>query len=492
MLKPSRLLVARIERSRSKWQAISFSILAFVLIVAGFVIILPYRQTVLASSGSGVWPTYLEGNTRSGFNQSETTITPSSAPNLKLRWSYSVGGNFYVKSITTQPVEANGLIYWGSWDGNEHATNLNGTQVWQKGIGYTFDAQCNNLVGVASTATVNTLSIGGTSTPVLFVGGGNATFYALNANTGATIWSTPLGSSPDHFIYSSPAFYRGSIYIGLSSFGDCPLVQGQLIKLNATTGTIQHIFNVVPAGCLGGGVWGSPTIDPTDNSVYFATGNAGSCSSGEPYTAALVKVKASDLSSISSWQVPVSEQINDSDFGSTPTLFKATIGGVQHLLVGIANKNGTYYAFDRSFISTGPLWQANIATIGGGCGPDCGDGSISPSAWGGSVLYVAGGQTTIAGVSCKGSLRALSPATGNFLWEHCLNDGPVLGAVSLVRGVAIVGEGTTLAVIAAPNGHTLYTYTDTNNNSYFYGPASVSNGVLYIGNFDGYLYAFGN
>jgi outer membrane protein assembly factor BamB len=485
------MFVARIEHFFPQWKTIALPTLAFVLIVVGIIISFPHGQAALAGSGNGTWPTYLEGNTHSGFNQAETTITVSSAPNLKVHWSYYVGGNFYVKSVTTQPVEANGLIYWGSWDGNEHATNLNGTQVWQKGLGYTFDSQCNNLVGIASTATVKTLTIGGTKTPVLFVGGGSAIFYALNANTGATIWSTPLGSSPDHFIYSSPAFYKGSVYIGLASFGDCPLVQGQLIKLNATTGAIQHIFSVVPTGCLGGGVWGSPTIDPSDNAIYFATGNNGSCSKGEPYATALVKVSASDLSYISSWQVPLSEQINDSDFGSTPTFFNATIGGAQHLLVGVANKNGTYYAFDRASINAGPLWRANIATIGGGCGPDCGDGSISPSAWDGSVLYVAGGQTTIAGVSCQGSLRALSPTTGNFKWEHCLNDGPVLGAVSLVPGVAVVGEGTTLAVIAASDGHTLYSYTDTKNNSHFYGPASISNGVLYTGNVDGYLYAFG-
>ena len=491
MVKTSHLSVERIKRSYPKWKAISFSILAFSLIVAALVIILPHRQAAVASSGGGVWPTYLEGTTHSGFNQTETTITVSSAPNLKIHWRYHVGGNFSVKSITTQPVEANGLIYWGSWDGNEHATNLNGTQVWQKGLGYTFDAHCNNTVGVASTATVQTMSIGGTSTPVLFVGGGNATFYALNANTGATIWSTSLGSSPSHFIYSSPTFYNGSIYIGLSSFGDCPLVQGQLVMLNATTGAIQHIFPVVPAGCLGGGVWGSPTIDSTDNSVYFATGNGGSCSKGEPYTVALVKASASDLSYISSWQVPASQQMSDSDFGSTPTLFNATIGGVQHLLVGVANKNGIYYTLDRSSINSGPVWEATIAKIGGGCGPNCGDGSISPSGWDGSVLYVAGGQTTISGVSCKGSVRALDPATGKFIWEHCLKDGPVLGAVSLVPGVAVVGEGPTLAVMATSDGHTLYTHKDTNNNSHFYGPASISNGVLYIGNFDGYLYAFG-
>src|SRR5579859_5925127 len=336
MLKTSHFSAIDIKAARLKWKVVSFSILIVVLVVTALVIIFPYRLAVLASSGGGAWPTYLIGNTRSGFNPAETVITASSAPHLKLHWSYYVGGSFYVKSITTQPVEANGLIYWGSWDGNEHATNLNGTQVWQKGIGYTFSSQCNNTAGVASTATFKTLNIGGTSTPVLFVGGGNATFYALNASTGATIWSTSLGSSPDHFIYSSPAFYRSSIYIGLSSFGDCPLVQGQLIKLNAATGVIQHIFSVVPSGCLGGGVWGSPTIDPVDNSVYFATGNDGSCSKKELYTIALLKVSASNLSYISSWQVPSSELMSDSDFGSTPTLFSATIGGVQHLLVGVA------------------------------------------------------------------------------------------------------------------------------------------------------------
>lgn len=44
---------------------------------------------------------------------------------------------------------------------------------------------------------------------------------------------------------------------------------------------------------------------------------------------------------------------------------------------------------------------------------------------------------------------------------------------------------------ASSDGHRLYTHADTNNNSHYYGPASISNGVLYIGNFDGYLYAFG-
>lgn len=473
--------------TKGKNIALLGSSLAF--IIAGFIVMIPRSEPAYAAAGD--WSTYLGNNKRSGFNMAETTINVTSAPNLKLHWSYQAGGYISVNSISVQPVEANGLVYWGSWDGIEHATNLNGAQVWQTGLGYTYDQQCNNLVGVASAATVAPLTIGGIVTPVLFVGGGNGNFYALNANTGTIIWNTPLGSQPDHFIWSSPALYRGSIYIGLASFGDCPLVRGELIKLNATTGSIQHIFYVVPKGCIGGGVWGSPTIDSSDNTVYFATGNGDSCSTAEPYAVSLIKVSASTLTYISSWQVPLADQINDSDFGSTPTLFSAVIGGVKHSLVGVVNKNGTYYAFDRASLSNGPVWSAQVATTGGGCGPDCGDGSISPSAWDGSTLYVAGGQTTIGGASCKGSLRALSPATGKFKWEHCLTDGPVLAAVSAVPGVAVVGEGSTFVLVATSNGHTLFSYTDINSNSNFYGAASISNGVLYIGNFDGRLYAFG-
>ena len=93
------------------------------------------------------------------------------------------------------------MIYWGSWDGFEHATSLDGTQVWQRNLGQTVDTNCiPSTAGVASTATVATVLVAGRSTSVVFVGGGNATVYALNALTGAIIWRTELGSSPSHFI----------------------------------------------------------------------------------------------------------------------------------------------------------------------------------------------------------------------------------------------------------------------------------------------------
>jgi hypothetical protein len=157
-------------------------------------------------------------------------------------------------------------------------------------------------------------------------------------------------------------------------------------------------------------------------------------------------------------------------------------------MVGMQNKNGVYYAFDRTSLGSGPVWRTQIAK-GGQC-PDCGQGDISPSAWDGNLLYVAGGNTTLQGASCKGSIQALQPDTGNAVWQDCLQGGPVIGAVTAVPGVLFLGAGTYFMGFSASSGNTLFSYQDTNSGSDFWGPASISNGVAYIGNQDGTLFAF--
>jgi hypothetical protein len=157
-------------------------------------------------------------------------------------------------------------------------------------------------------------------------------------------------------------------------------------------------------------------------------------------------------------------------------------------MVGIQNKNGVYYAFDRSSLSSGPVWKTKIA-VAGEC-PECGQGNISSSSWDGTHLYVAGGTTAINGVKCAGSVQALQPGTGNIAWQNCLQGGPVIGAVTAVPGVVFLGQGPYFVGFDASAGNTLFSYQDTNAGSDFWGPASISNGVAYIGNQDGTLFAF--
>jgi outer membrane protein assembly factor BamB len=462
--------------------AIFILILSSLLIAGSFI---THNPTHAVGSSSD-WTTYLYSPEHTGYNSAETSINPTTAPNVKLLWTATAGG-----IISTQPVIANGMIYWGSWDGIEHAANLNGTQAWATNLGQTpTPSGCGGRThGVLGTATIATVTINGTPTPVLFVGGGSDIFYALNATTGAIIWHTQL-ASPPYEIWGSPDFYNSSVYIATSSWGDCPLVQSQVFKLDASTGAIQNTFNVVPNGCVGASVWGSVTIDTSNGTLYFATGNGGSCSQSETNAEAVVELNASNLSFVGSWQVPPSQQVSDGDFGDTPTIFTTTIGGTLHRLVGVANKNGIYYALDEANISQGPVWQDTIAV--GGSGPEGGQGSISPSAWDGTNLYIAGGNTTIGSQNCQGGLRAVNPATGAFTWQSCLTDGPVLGAVSAVPGVVAVGEGNAIVLLAASDGHTLFKKWDTSStsNKYYGGPA-IANGVVYIGNEDGNFYAYG-
>ena len=434
----------------------------------------------------GDWSTYLLDNEHTGFNEAETTINPTTAPQLKLHWMYHAKD-----AISTQPVVAYGMIFWGSWDGLEHGTDLNGHEVWSVNLGTTSHKQCNPTIGVASTAAVAPVTIDGITTQVVFVGGGNAHFYALNASNGQILWQVALGASPANFLWASPVLYKGSVYVAISSYGDCPLVQGKLFQMDAASGVIQHTFNAVPNGCLGAGIWSTPAIDPSTGDLFLASSASDptSCLHKEIYSFAVVELRASDMTVISYWRIPQSERLADGDFGASPTLFTANIGGVSHALVGVAHKNGIYYALDRAAINKGAVWKFKIAK--GGSSPENGEGSISPSAWDGTTVYIAGGHTEIRETKCKGSLRALNPATGIARWEDCLLDGPVLAAVTAVPGLVIVEEGPVFRVINATTGKTFFSYKDSQAGSDFYGAATIAHGVLYIGNMDGNLYAFG-
>jgi outer membrane protein assembly factor BamB len=446
------------------------------------------KQTTSCAPNNTSWPsTYMGDNSRSNNNSAETIINPSTAASLQLCWE-DIGA--HLAPISAQPILSNGLLYWGSWSGHEHASNpATGNQKpgWSTYIGLTRAPNCYPpKEGVASTPTIATVTINGQPTSVVYVGGGDSNFYALNALNGKIIWHRLLGvGHASSFIWGSPAYYNGAIYIGLSSVGDCPLIQGAIYQLDPVTGKILNTFYTVPNGCIGASVWGSVTIDEQTGMLYFATGNGGPCSQSEPYALSVVELNASDLSYVSSWRVPGLK--GDRDFGSTPTLFLATINGTLHHMLGLINKNGTYYALDRDNIAAGPIWSDQLALPKkqGGDGVD-----ISSSSWDGTTLYAAANITTYNGMNCKSTVSAINPADGSYRWRNCLNTGPQWAPVMTVPGLVIVGSGATLYVFNATNGSTLFSYTAAKPGAYMSSSVTVSNGVLYTGDFHGDLYAF--
>jgi outer membrane protein assembly factor BamB len=424
---------------------------------------------VVASAAADDWLTYLHDPARSSTS-ADTTLSTQNARQLQKVWSFTTGGG-----VAASPAVVGGVVYVGSWDGYEYALNAsNGTMLWKAYLGVAKLSSCNPpAAGVTSSAAV----VNG----VVYVGGGDQYWYALNASTGAVLWKidvgNPNGNTYDgHYNWASPLVYNGFAYIGIASFGDCPLVQGQLLKVNLSTHQVVASWNAVPNGQVGGGVWTSPTLDTATNTVYVTTGTQSQ--SSQTTSAAMVALDSSSLALKGAWQVPVAQQVFDNDWGNTPTLIS---GG----LVAATNKNGVVYAFQRSNISAGPVWQHKIAN-GGPC-PTCGDGSVSSDAFDGTRLYAGGGKITVGGTTYPGSITAFNPASGSVTWSHDLQ-GNVIPALAADNGLLIAGVGSNVMVFNAATGATLFSYA---TGGPIYSPASVSGGKIFIGSQDHNVYAFG-
>ena len=102
--------------------------------------------------------------------------------------------------------------------------------------------------------------------------------------------------------------------------------------------------------------------------------------------------------------MPNSQLGGDGDFGGSPTIFGP--------YVGACDKNGIYYALDRSTMQV--AWETRIGAKSSSASPaQCSAAAI----YDGSHLYMAGDPTTINGVSYRGSVLQMDPGTGATLWQ---------------------------------------------------------------------------
>src|SRR5438309_512476 len=262
-----------------------------------------------ALAGAAPTPMYLYNLGHTGYESNEKTINAGNVGTLAPKWIAQAND-----TISAQAIPANGLLYWGSWDGLEHATNPEtGEDVWTTSLGEETKEDCNPPhLGVASSAAIRTVRIKGRNVSVLYVGGGDGRYYALNALTGEVLWSHFFGSPADgYFMWSSPSVYQHSVYVGIASIGDCPLIPGEIIKMNASTGTTEAKFDTTPPGCPGGGPWTSPTIDIATGTLYVNTGTDGGgfCGQEEPLAQTMLELNL-NLELKGAWKPPPNEQVD--------------------------------------------------------------------------------------------------------------------------------------------------------------------------------------
>jgi outer membrane protein assembly factor BamB len=187
------------------------------------------------------WDQFGYGVGHSNSNPYENSLTPSVVPSLGVLWSVANRANGATPAIT------GGRAYVSTAQGIQALSTSTGAVVWSA-------ATSDYFYGSPAL-------VGGT----IYIGSGSGTVYALNASTGATIWTRPLASQS---FYASPVVVGNLVYIATYA--------GKVYALNASTGATRWTY------AISAHVDGSPTvvngvlyIGSVNNSVYALNAKTG-------------------------------------------------------------------------------------------------------------------------------------------------------------------------------------------------------------------------
>jgi quinohemoprotein ethanol dehydrogenase len=165
-----------------------------------------------------------------------------------------------------------------------------------------------------------------------------------------------------------PAYYRGTLYFGLSH-GDSHIPGGLLAAVDGTTGAIKWTFNPVPqvptdegwqlakdtwkgGARVGAGIWTQPAIDPELGMIYFNASNPspdfdGSARVGNNlFTNSTIALHLATGKLAWHFQT-IHHDVWDWDLVSGPLLFDAQVGGRTVKAIGAPGKTCFLYVWNR-------------------------------------------------------------------------------------------------------------------------------------------------
>ncbi|HYX34208.1 MAG TPA: PQQ-binding-like beta-propeller repeat protein [Oligoflexus sp.] len=255
-------------------------------------------------AAQGHWPFWGYDVSNSKNPASETSISPETVKNLQKEWTFETRSSVYVFPtiqdqwlyVTDYPLFSLESVIDPKEDGGWlYALDRHtGQKLWEKSI-YQYSGSKANIVSRSSPAIFEDMIIIGDAVNARTIAQGfkdaRASMYGINRFTGELLWKTVVEEHPAAQITQSPVVHDGVIYVGVSSIElaipgalgplySCCNFRGSMLALDARTGRILWKTYTVPDNFgrkdlfSGGSIWGSsPSIDSQRGLVYVATGN---------------------------------------------------------------------------------------------------------------------------------------------------------------------------------------------------------------------------
>ena len=215
-----------------------------------------------------------------------------------------------------------------------------------------------------------------------------ATLVALDVKTGTVLWETTVDDyKKGYTATAAPLIVKDMVVTGIAG-GEWG-IRGYIDAYDASTGARRWRFYTIPdtgekgvetwGGDSykrgGGSTWITGTYDPELNLIYWGVGNPGPDMDGDErpgdnlFSCSLVALDA-DTGKLKWYFQFTPHDVHDWDAVADPVLMDVTIDGKKVKAVVQANRNGFYYALDRTngrLLATKPYTKINWAN---GIGPD--------------------------------------------------------------------------------------------------------------------------
>jgi polyvinyl alcohol dehydrogenase (cytochrome) len=400
-------------------------------------------------------------------------LTAAQVPGLKLKWAF---GFPLGVSAFAQPSVAAGRVFVGSDIGYVYSLDMRTGCVY-----WSYQAKA----AVRTAMTIGQVKSNRRPRYAVYFGDMQANVYALDAATGALIWTRRV---EDHFsarITAAPTLYEGRLYVPVSTSEGfsaatldypCCTFRGSVVALNAESGEqIWKTYTIpepkptkvnsrgiqlwAPSGVA---VWNSPTVDGKRRAIYFGTGD----SATEPAPETSDSIMALDLdtgkvrwvfqaepndATLGGCNASKTENCPENpgpdwDFGASPIL--KTLSSGRDLILA-PNKSGVVFALDPDR-NGAVVWRTNLS--------ESKDPRSTNLIWGGS----ADDQNVYVGL-VTGAVAALQLTTGERVWKTRLSPAGsgvsnAAANTSLPGVVLIGGTDGKLHALRSADGRELWSF----------------------------------